>query len=70
MANSDSHEQLRIAVREVCRRFSDDYWRTLDKEMKAERKFCETRLYQIAPISANLILSHIAEHTLGLPRSY
>ena len=32
MANSDSHEQLRIAVREVCRRFSDDYWRSLDQE--------------------------------------
>jgi acyl-CoA dehydrogenase len=35
-----------------------------------ERKFRETRLYQIAPISTNLILSYIAEHTLGLPRSY
>ncbi|MFL5659956.1 MAG: acyl-CoA dehydrogenase family protein [Ktedonobacteraceae bacterium] len=35
-----------------------------------ERKFRETRLYQIAPISTNLILSYIAEHVLGLPRSY
>ena len=35
-----------------------------------ERKFRETRLYQIAPISTNLILSYIAEHILGLPRSY
>ncbi|GAC1366832.1 MAG: acyl-CoA dehydrogenase family protein [Ktedonobacteraceae bacterium] len=35
-----------------------------------ERKFRETRLYQIAPISTNLILSYIAEHTLGLPRSF
>jgi acyl-CoA dehydrogenase len=35
-----------------------------------ERKFRETRLYQIAPISTNLILSYIAEHVLGLPRSF
>jgi hypothetical protein len=35
-----------------------------------ERKFRETRLYQVAPISTNLILSYLAEHTLGLPRSY
>ncbi len=35
-----------------------------------ERKFRETRLYQVAPISTNLILSYIAEHVLGLPRSY
>jgi acyl-CoA dehydrogenase len=35
-----------------------------------ERKFRETRLYQIAPISTNLILAHIAEHALGLPRSF
>ena len=35
-----------------------------------ERKFRETRLYQVAPISTNLIFSYIAEHVLGLPRSY
>ncbi|WP_338179425.1 acyl-CoA dehydrogenase family protein [Candidatus Dormiibacter inghamiae] len=35
-----------------------------------ERKFRETRLYQVAPISTNLILAHIGEHVLGLPRSY
>ena len=35
-----------------------------------ERKFRETRLYQVAPISTNMILSYIAEHVLGLPRSY
>ncbi|GAB4038530.1 MAG: acyl-CoA dehydrogenase family protein [Rubrivivax sp.] len=35
-----------------------------------ERKFRETRLYQVAPISTNLILSHVAEHALGLPRSF
>ena len=35
-----------------------------------ERKFRETRLYQVAPISTNLILSYLAEHVLGLPRSY
>ncbi|MGH6874100.1 MAG: acyl-CoA dehydrogenase family protein, partial [Aestuariivirgaceae bacterium] len=35
-----------------------------------ERKFRETRLYQVAPISTNLVLSYLAEHVLGLPRSY
>jgi alkylation response protein AidB-like acyl-CoA dehydrogenase len=40
------------------------------EEYDVERKFRETRLYQVAPISSNLILSYIAEHVLGLPRSY
>ena len=40
------------------------------EEYDIERKFRETRLYGIAPISTNLILSYIAEHVLGLPRSY
>ena len=40
------------------------------EEYDVERKFRETRLYQIAPISTNLILAYIAEHVLGLPRSY
>ena len=40
------------------------------EEYDVERKFRETKLYQIAPISTNLILSYIAEHVLGLPRSY
>ena len=39
-------------------------------EYDVERKFRETRLYQVAPISTNLILSHVAEHVLGLPRSF
>ena len=42
--------------------FAEDY--------DIERKFRETRLYQVAPISTNLILSFLAEHVLGLPRSY
>ena len=40
------------------------------EEYDVERKFRETRLYQVAPISTNLILSYIAEHELGMPRSY
>ena len=40
------------------------------EEYDVERKFRETRLYQVAPISTNMILSYIAEHVLGLPRSY
>ncbi|MDY3331033.1 MAG: acyl-CoA dehydrogenase family protein [Pelistega sp.] len=39
-------------------------------EYDIERKFRETRLYQVAPISTNLIYSYIAEHVLGLPRSF
>ena len=39
-------------------------------EYDVERKFRETRLYQVAPISTNLILSYVAEHELGLPRSF
>ncbi len=39
-------------------------------EYDVERKFRETRLFQVAPISTNLILSYIAEHVLGLPRSF
>jgi hypothetical protein len=40
------------------------------EEYDIERKFREARLYQVAPISTNLILSYLAEHVLGLPRSY
>ncbi len=42
--------------------FAEDY--------DIERKFRETRLYQVAPVSTNLILSYLAEHVLGMPRSY
>ena len=40
------------------------------EEFDIEQKFRETRLYQVAPISTNMILSYLAEHVLGLPRSY
>ncbi len=40
------------------------------EEYDIERKFRETRLYQVAPISTNLILSYVSEHVLGMPRSY
>ena len=40
------------------------------REYDVERKFRETRLYQVAPISTNLIFSYVAEHLLGLPRSF
>jgi acyl-CoA dehydrogenase len=39
-------------------------------EYDIERKFRETRLYQVAPVSNNLVLAHVAQHVLGLPRSY
>ena len=40
------------------------------EEFDVERKYRETRLYQVAPISTNLILSYLSEHVLGMPRSY
>ncbi|MEC8006138.1 MAG: acyl-CoA dehydrogenase family protein, partial [Pseudomonadota bacterium] len=40
------------------------------EEYDVERKFREARLYQVAPVSTNMILSYLAEHVLGLPRSY
>jgi hypothetical protein len=42
----------------------------LRKNTIIKRKFREARLYQVAPISMNLILSYVAEHVVGLPRSY
>jgi acyl-CoA dehydrogenase len=39
-------------------------------EYDVERKFRETRLYRVAPISTNMILGHVAKHVLQLPRSY
>ena len=40
------------------------------EEFDIERKFRETRLYQVAPISTNLILSHVGTHVLGMPKSF
>jgi acyl-CoA dehydrogenase len=41
-----------------------------DSEYGVERKFRETRLFQVAPISTNLILAYVGQHVLGLPRSF
>ncbi|HUQ28826.1 MAG TPA: acyl-CoA dehydrogenase family protein [Usitatibacter sp.] len=53
---------------EACLQFHGGYG--FAAEYDVERKFRETRLYQVAPISTNLILSYVAEHVLGLPRSF
>ena len=52
----------------VCLQFHGGYGFARDYDV--ERKFRETRLYQVAPVSTNLILAYIAEHVLGLPRSF
>jgi len=52
----------------VCLQFHGGFGFACDYDV--ERKFRETRLYQVAPVSTNLILSFIAEHVLGLPRSF
>ena len=56
------------AAAEACLQTHGGYGFT--EEFDVERKFRETRLYQVAPISTNLILSHIATHDLGLPKSF
>ena len=65
-------EKIQRAVRigYNCGRFVQDVDRYIAEEFDIERKFRETRLYQVAPISTNLIFSYIAEHVLGLPRSF
>lgn len=66
MQTNDHIREIRDAMRALCAQYSEDYWR----EYHIERKLRETRLYQIAPISTNLILSYISEHVLGMPRSF
>ena len=56
------------AAADVCMQTHGGYG--FAEEFDVERKFRETRLYQVAPISTNLILSHIAVHELGLPKSF
>ena len=62
MSQQENYNEIREAVAKLCTRFPGEY--------DIERKFRETRLYQVAPISTNLILSHVATHDLGLPRSF
>ena len=67
----EDHRDLREAVRALSADFPDGYWRRIDKgRPDVEHKFRETRLYRVAPVSSNLILAYLGEHTLGLPRSY
>ena len=56
------------AAANACLQFHGGYG--FAAEYDVERKFRETRLYQVAPISTNLILAYVAEHVLGLPRSF
>ena len=65
--NEEKHEGLREAANVVVQTFGGYGF---DAEYNVEREFRETWLYQVAPISTNLILSYIAEHVLGLPRSF
>ena len=54
--------------REVCIQTHGGYG--FAEEYDIERKFRETRLYQVAPISTNLILSYVGTHVLGMPKSF
>ena len=65
---STSPPRLRWEAANVCLQTHGGYG--FAAEYDVERKFRETRLYQVAPISTNLILSYVAEHVLGLPRSF
>jgi alkylation response protein AidB-like acyl-CoA dehydrogenase len=78
----DAHEEMGAEANMAKLLAADASWAAADmcvqthggfgfaEEYDIERKFRETRLYQVAPISTNLILSYLAEHVLGLPRSY
>ena len=74
--NAGTHANLaKLLASEACWAAADMCMQTyggfaMAEEYDIERKFREARLYQIAPISTNLILSYIGEHELGLPRSY
>ncbi len=63
-----AHDFVRVPLSETCLQTHGGYG--FAEEYDVERKFRETRLYQIAPISTNLILAYLAEHVLDLPRSY
>ena len=56
------------AAADMCLQTHGGYGFTVEYDI--ERKFRETRLYQVAPVSTNLILSNIATHVLGLPKSF
>ena len=58
------HAEIRAEVRKLCAKFPGGVL------AQARSRGRETRLYQVAPISTNLILAYLAEHRLGLPRSY
>jgi hypothetical protein len=60
-ALTQDQQNIRDAVLKHSAQFTYDYWRARDRE---------ARLYTVAPISTNLILSYLAEHVLGLPRRY
>ena len=65
-------ETTRDIARQILRHrsFSFQEFSQRYAEVNTEFKFRETRLYQVAPISTNLILSYVAEHVLGMPRSF
>jgi hypothetical protein len=80
-SENPDHRLIREAVRETCARFPDEYWAELDalqthggfgyaSEYHVERYWREARLLRIAPIPQEMILNYLAEHVLGLPRSY
>ena len=56
------------AAADMCLQTHGGYGFTVEYDV--ERKFRETRLYQVAPVSTNLILSYVATHVLGLPKSF
>ena len=62
------HRLIREAVREICARFPDEYWAGLDESHTFPGR--EARLMRIAPIPQEMVLNYLAEHVLGLPRSY
>jgi len=73
VARPERYEDLRRKIRKLCADFPGAYWRELDARREYPEAFIEALThsgYLGAPISTNLILSYVAEHVLGLPRSF
>jgi alkylation response protein AidB-like acyl-CoA dehydrogenase len=78
VAEDETFPEIREAIRRLCATFPGSYRACIQthggfgfaEEFDIERKFRETRLYQVAPISTNLILSHVGTHVLGLQKSF
>jgi acyl-CoA dehydrogenase len=68
------HRLIRAAIREICARFPDQYWAGVDESHTFPWEFYDAMAkggwMRIAPVPQEMVLNYLAEHVLGLPRSY